>query len=382
MMDVGCYYFPNYHTGDSRNEDFHGSGWSEWQLVKNATPRFPGHHQPNLPLRGFLDEKQPEVMADNINLAASHGINTFIFDWYYYNDGPFLNRALEEGFFQADNPRKFKFCTMWANHDWIDIHPATRFGAKKRLYEGIFTRQTFEKVAQIHIDKYFSRPDYFTIDGNPYFSFYELNKLLQSFGSVAETRAALDDFRTACKSAGLPGLHLNGVIWGRPILPGESTPCNLPDLVADLGFDSITSYVWVHHVPLPEHLNEFDDILSGYMEYWDSVRKNFKIEYFPNVSMGWDPSPRTVQSEIWDWDPRLDYPFTNLISGNTPERFERAVRCVAEKLLSLSQKHKFMNINSWNEWTEGSYLEPDQRNGYAYLDAVKNARESIDRSVS
>ena len=167
------------------------------------------------------------------------------------------------------------------------------------------------------------------------------------------------------------------MIWGRPILPGESTPCNLPDLVADLGFDSITSYVWVPHVPLPEHLNEFDDILSGYMEYWDSVRKNFKIEYFPNVSMGWDPSPRTVQSEIWDWDPRLDYPFTNLISGNTPERFERAVRCVAEKLLSLSQKHKFMNINSWNEWTEGSYLEPDRRHGCAYLEAVKNALDSL-----
>ena len=376
-MNVGCYYFPNYHTGDPRNEKQHGKGWCEWELVKNASPRFPGHHQPNLPMRGFLDEKDPRVMADNIELASSHGIDNFIFDWYYYNDGPFLNRALEEGFFQADNPRNFKFCTMWANHDWMDIHPCTRFGRNTRLYEGKITRQTFEKVMRIHVDNYFSRPDYFTIDGKPYFSIYELSKLMASFGSLAETRAALSDFRSACKSAGLPGLHLNCVIWGRPILPGETTPCNLPETLAELGFDSITSYVWVHHVPFPEHLNAFDDILSGYMAFWETVRKDYELEYFPNVSMGWDPSPRTVQSEKWDWDPRLDYPYMNLMSGNTPERFENAVRTVASKLKSLSQKHEIMNINSWNEWTEGSYLEPDRRNGLGYLNAVKKALDSL-----
>ena len=377
MLDIGCYYFPNYHMGDPRNEAVHGRGWSEWELVKNASPRFPGHPQPNLPLRGFLDEKQPEVMADNIKLAASHGIKTFIFDWYYYNDGPFLNRALEEGFFQAENPWDFKFCTMWANHDWLNIHPCSRVRGNTLLYEGKVSRQTFEKIARRHVDHYFSRPDYFTIDGNPYFSVYELNKLLDSFGSVAETKAALSDFRSACKSAGLPGLHLNCVIWIHPILPGETTPCNLPELLAELGFDSITSYVWIHHIPLPEHLNEYDDILSGYLDYWDTVRKEYTIEYFPNVSMGWDPSPRTVQTEIWDWNPRWDYPFTNIISGNTPERFENAVRIIGKKLLSLPQKHKFMNINSWNEWTEGSYLEPDQRNGYGFLEAVKKSVDTF-----
>ena len=36
---VACYYFPNYHV-DPRNEKQHGTGWSEWELVRRAEPRF------------------------------------------------------------------------------------------------------------------------------------------------------------------------------------------------------------------------------------------------------------------------------------------------------------------------------------------------------
>ena len=336
-LEIGCYYFPNYHTGDARNEKVHGPGWSAWELVKSATPRFPGHHQPNLPLRGFLDEKQPEVMGDNIRLASSHGIGTFIFDWYYYNDGPFLQRALEEGFFAA-NQGRMKFCTMWANHNWMDIHPCTRFGGRTLLYDGKVTRETFEKIARIHIEKYFSRPDYYSIDGKPYFSVYELNKFLASFGSLEETRRALADFRSACRSAGLPGVHLNCVVWTKAILPGETTPCNLPELLADLGFDSITSYVWKHHVAFSKNQTPLDEVLEEYLAYWDSVLGTYSIEY----------------------------------------RFEHAMRTVAERLMKLPQRHKVMNINSWNEWTEGSYLEPDTRYGLGYLEGVKRVYDSVE----
>ena len=66
------------------------------------------------------------------------------------------------------------------------------------------------------------------------------------------TRAALDQFRAKAAAAGLPGLHLNAVVWGQPILPGEKKPADAAKLVRDLGFDSVTSYVWIHHVPLPQ----------------------------------------------------------------------------------------------------------------------------------
>lgn len=85
-ITIAAYYFPNYHTGDPRNDINKGKDWAEWELVKMAQPRFPGHQQPKVPAWGYTDEKDPAVMAKKIEAVTSHGINCFIFDWYMYDD--------------------------------------------------------------------------------------------------------------------------------------------------------------------------------------------------------------------------------------------------------------------------------------------------------
>ncbi len=120
-IDVGVYCFPNHHV-DARNEAVHGEGCTEWRLVEAARPRWPGHRQPRVPLPGFVDEAYPATMARKIDLAAEHGVGLGIFDWYMYDDGPFLQRGLEEGYLRARNEGRVRFALMWANHDWIDIH--------------------------------------------------------------------------------------------------------------------------------------------------------------------------------------------------------------------------------------------------------------------
>ena len=120
-LTVGCYYFPNFHIGDERNSAYHGSSWSEWELVKHAQPRFPGHKQPKIPVWGYENEAEPSVMARKIDAAAEHGIDYFIFDYYYYNDGTFLENCLNDGFLKAENISRIKFALMWANHDWQSI---------------------------------------------------------------------------------------------------------------------------------------------------------------------------------------------------------------------------------------------------------------------
>jgi hypothetical protein len=368
QYQVGVYYFPNYHV-DPRNEEVHGPGWTEWELVKLARPRFEGHRQPRVPAWGYLDEADPDVMAMKIDAAADHGIDYWIFDWYWYNDGPFLNRCLEEGYLRAGNNERVRFCCMWANHDWLNIHPAKLRDSRSVLYPGAVTRETFDTMADRVIQTYFRHPSHFTIAGCPYFSIYELSKLLQSFGGIEPTCEALDGFRAKTKAAGFRDLHLNAVVWGRPVLPGEQTPINPQELVEALGFDSFTSYVWIHHVPLgqfPE--TDYNHVRDRYFDYWEQVEQSFSVPYFPNVTMGWDSSPRTIQSDRYL---NAGYPFMATIGNNTPDRFHEALSLVKQGL-DERDGPSILNINAWNEWTEGSYLEPDMTHGTRYLEAIRD----------
>ena len=60
-----------------------------------------------------------------------------------------------------------------------------------------------------------------------------------------------------------------------------------------LGFDSATSYVWIHHVELPETQTDYNFVRDAYFAHWDKAKTEYGVPYFPNVTMGWDPSPRT-----------------------------------------------------------------------------------------
>jgi hypothetical protein len=367
-IEIAAYYFPNYHQ-DARNAAWHGMGWTEWNLVRHAQPRFPGHNQPKIPLWGYEDESDPAVMEKKISAAADHGVTSFIYDWYWYEDGPFLNRCLDEGFLAASNNRRLKFALMWANHDWAEIHPATRVQPYPVRMSGQLSEKAFIEATDYMIAHYFVHPSYWRVEGGLYFSFYELMGIVKGFGGIGNTKRIMDDFRDRVKAAGLGELHLNAVIWGVQILPGETMIANPDELVQALGFDSVTSYVWIHHV----EMNEFPQ--TGYawcreeaFKVFEKIRKEFTVPYFPNVTMGWDSSPRTIQSDVFD---PLGYPFIPVLEGNTPDEFKKALEQAKIFIGDSTAAPRILTINAWNEWTEGSYLEPDTRNGMGYLEAIR-----------
>jgi hypothetical protein len=106
---------------------------------------------------------------------------------------------------------------------------------------------------------------------------------------------------------------------------------------------------------------------------FEKFTNEYKIPYYPNVTMGWDSSPRTIQSDAYD---NLGYPFMPTLDGNTPEEFEKALEGAKRFLDRGFTKPKILTINAWNEWTEGSYLEPDTVYGMAYLQAIKRIFEN------
>lgn len=366
--EIAAYYFPDYHA-DRRNEKWHGTGWTEWELVKRAEPRFEGHNQPKVPLWGYEDEADPEVMKKKINAAADNGITAFIFDWYWYEDGPYLQRALEEGFLHAENAERLKFSLMWANHDLADIHPAPRNKPYNILKSGVISPEAFSKAAEHMIATYFKHPSYWRVDGGLYFSIYEIANFIKIFGSIEKTKEGIAHFREMVRKAGLGELHLNAVVWGVQILPTESKISDINGVLEELGFDSLTSYVWIHHQELPYFpKTSYSYIREKSAEDFEKFTQEYRLPYYPNVTMGWDASPRTIQADAYD---DLGYPFMSTLDGNTPEEFEKALRQAKEFLDRSPVRQKILTLNAWNEWTEGSYLEPDTVNGMKYLEAIK-----------
>ena len=119
---------------------------------QGATPRFPGHDQPKVPLWGYRDESDPKEMARSIDALADAGVGAIIFDWYRYDDkingGMMLEKALRDGFLQAPNRGRIQFALMWANHTYIDCHPfapGKDFGNAPVWRKGELSRAAFDR---------------------------------------------------------------------------------------------------------------------------------------------------------------------------------------------------------------------------------------------
>ncbi|MGN0979454.1 MAG: glycoside hydrolase family 99-like domain-containing protein [Candidatus Avoscillospira sp.] len=365
---IAAYYFPNWHV-DQDYAFFHGKGWTEWEIVKSARQHFEGQVQPKIPLWGYEDESKPEVMARKIEAASEHAINAFVFDWYWKTDRTIMGSALEEGFLKAENNDKLKFAIMWANHEKLTMRPNRRVESSPATIDCSVDRAAWDHAVDYMIQKYFSHPSYWRIDERLYFQIYEINTLIDGLGGVAAAKDAITSLRSKVRAANLGEMKIDCVSLGVSMLGDEAA-----SILRELGIDGTTTYVWYHHVKAETQPTvSYASVRESNKTVCLQLDEMFHLPYIPNVTVGWDPSPRCVQSEIYEVG---DYPYTEIYLNNTPEEFEKALWDCKQFLdqrdaRAPKAQPKILSINAWNEWTEGSYLEPDVVNGYAYLEAIR-----------
>ncbi|TSJ43121.1 hypothetical protein FO440_02725 [Mucilaginibacter corticis] len=359
--DIAAFLYPAYVNDDPRLRPFWPKGIGEWETVTSVQDRFPGFYWNRRPTWGTINEADPAVMSMEINEATKHGVNVFIFDWYWYDGRPFMETTLDNGFLKADNNNKMKFYLMWANHDVVNTWDTrlNKFNENNVIWQGRVSRDEFEKIAKRTIEKYFKQPNYYKINGKPVYMIYDIPQFINGLGGIEQATAALKWFKEETKRAGFPGLELQLTMWGINLnysgFDGSKTTRPENDFVKKLGFTSSTHYQFAHFVNVND---DYLNILNNVKKEWDHIDATFDIPYYPHISVGWDNSPRTGQSAV--------------VKNNTPDNFEKGLRMAKAYVDAHPKQAPLITINSWNEWTETSYLQPDNVNGYGYLNAIKN----------
>ena len=362
---VVAVYYPHWHSYDHGNS-WKGEGWTEWEGLKAAVPRFPGHHQPLKPTWGYFDESDPKWSAREIDLAVEHGIDVFLFDWYWYSGVKNMEEALEQGFLRAPNRERMKFALMWANHDRRDQF-CPEFGEKRTVWlPSRHSPHDLQRVVDYGIEHYFRQSNYWQGEGRLFFSVFVATKFVEQLGGPQETRKLLERMDTRLRKANLPPIHWNGMV---------SEPAAAA-VLAEAGFHSTSRYN-VHTAGKvgPDLTVPYEDVAEAHRKHWEKMNAAPLVN-LPVVTTGWDVTPRCAQDVPWPFPPgptsgRHEYPYVPVVVGNTPELFEQLLRDAAEHVEQDPRKPFAVLLNAWNEWTEGCYLLPEERTGTAFLEAIQ-----------
>ncbi len=357
-VTLAAYVYPGWHPCPERDRGF-PAGWSEWDLVLEAQPRFPGHEQPKVPLHGPYDDSLPDTASKQVLLARSHGVDLFVYGFFWSRGKRVFEGALDRGFLGAEG-RDFPFAVMWANR-----MPRRVLPVKRARDSGIHPDRLvytdpddFLALVRFLAERYFVRPNYFRLGGRVLFSIFDSTFFVRQMGPEA-AQEAIRRARRTLSDLGLPDLHLMA------LNPAPS----LTGALGRIGFDSAS-----HYVLLPdwkgEYLQDYRSLASRRAAEWQGLLRVGGIPYFPSVSPGWDA---TARGAVHGARRVRRYPWWPVVVGGRPEGF-RDFLADAIRFSSRSNEDALTFIASWNEWSEGHYLEPDERYGTGWLEAVREGR--------
>ncbi len=363
-MKILALYLPQFHA-IPENDEWWGKGFTEWVNVKKARPLFEGHYQPRIPLNeNYYNLLDNSVKKWQIDLAKEHGIYGFCVYHYWFCGKKLLEKPMEQ--YLADKSLDFPFCFCWANEHWSNAWVS---GENKILMAQNFEDREDWDNHFYYMLPFFQDERYIKEDGKPLYVIYLPN-------IIGPLNEMIDRWQELAKQNGLPGIkfisqspfwHLdNNADKSRFDYSIEFQPSMINHL--EKGKQGAKWVRWktklslflqnkLHiYVKLPKkkvHRSCYDD-------KWKQVLAIHpqNDSCIPGAFVDWDNTPR--KGERGD-----------VYVGASPEKF-RHYFDLQVKHVKREYKTDWLVMFAWNEWAEGGILEPTERYGTGYLEAIRD----------
>ncbi|MFK7987773.1 MAG: glycoside hydrolase family 99-like domain-containing protein [Sandaracinaceae bacterium] len=362
-MRIAAYVYPGWHPIEERDRAFH-PGFTEWELVEACRPRFDGQHQPRVPQLGTYDDRDPEALGARLTLAVDHGVDAFVYGFFWCRGKRVFQDGLDRGFLRSSHGDTTPFAVMWANRMPRRVLPVRRpdvpvIDGSRRVPSDV---DDFVELIAYLATRYFHRSNYLRVDGKVYFSIFDTTFFLRELGLEHATEA-VRRARAWLKDHGYPDLHLAAIDPAAQII-GD---------LARVGFNSVTHYVFLPVWKGPS-LQDYAEQAEARAREWQGFADRSGLPYMPSVAPGWDASPRAAD---FGKERPGKYPWSPVVTGASPARFQDAVTRALRYAGQTRAHDPLVFVASLNEWSEGHYLEPDQRHGKGWLQAVGEARAEL-----
>lgn len=366
-------YFPQFHAIPENNK-WWGEGFTDWNNVKQGYPLFEGHNQPRVPADGYYDLTQKEVIAHQIALAKQYGVYGFAI-YHYWFDGKQLLETPKE-LILNNKDLDIPFCLTWANETWA------------RRWEGkdseILMEQTYEPTREKwkehfdYIKPYLMDERAIRINGRPVFQIYRphlvtrVAEMLAYWRQLAREAGIGELYFMAVKSFDFPDNKILDAFDGVLLFQPHEAVNSREYKGARVWLENLLRHCpesWVERMRTLRTKTRTRYVVHPYKKVFDVVlRRKFSYK-----------NKDTFNMAFLEWDNTARYrEKATVYHGCSPEIFEEFF---TRLLKQESQRHgedaQYVYINAWNEWAEGTYLEPDTKNGLAYLEALQRAVRSV-----
>jgi Glycosyltransferase WbsX len=345
-----AFYLPQFHPIPANDLNW-GEGFTEWVNVRQAKPNFMGHDQPRIPGElGYYDLRDPDIMEKQAQLAQAYGVHGFCFYWYWFNGQKPLALPLEK-MLETSHPN-MPFCLCWANEGWT-----RKWAGGVELIFGHKYSDEDDRVHARELVRYMNDPRYIRLNGAPLLLIYRA-------GALPASAEYLKRWRAMFQALGIPTIHFS-------LVESAEFAWALTD-PRPLGFDSSVEFP-PHGAKgaLPPLQTMTNPAFNGAIFDYRQTVLRYATAPQPNY-----PRFRTVMG-AWDNTARYQDK-SSLFMCATPGAYRAWLEAaIADVEATHSPGERLVFINAWNEWGEGTYLEPDDKWGRQYLEATAAAFKGV-----